>query len=90
MVKIKLPSAMRAKTGSQNEISVEATDVAQALRQLEATYPALTPTLRDERGVLRPVVNIYVNDVHIRFRQGLRTPLQDGDHVYVVPVVMGG
>ena len=43
-----------------------------------------------ESGALRPRVNIYVNDEHIRFRQGLETPLQDGDTVYITPIIMGG
>ena len=48
------------------------------------------PLLRNESGALRPRVNIYVNDEHVRFRQGLQTPLQDGDTVYVMPIIMGG
>ena len=57
---------------------------------MEARYPSLTPLLRDETGMLRPTVQIYVNDEHVRFRQGLDTPLQDSDRVYITPTVMGG
>ena len=89
-VQVRFPSALRAKAGGPTEIVVDARDVVQALQQLEAAYPALMPLLRDAGGALRPKVMIYVNDVHVRFRQGLDTPLQDGDQVYVVPVVMGG
>ena len=89
-VRVRIPSALRARAGGPTEIVVDARDVAHALRQLEAVYPALTPMLRDVEGTLRPKVMIYVNDVHVRFRQGLDTSLQDGDQVYVVPVVMGG
>jgi molybdopterin converting factor small subunit len=46
--------------------------------------------LRDESGALRPRVNIYVNDEHVRYRQGVQTPLQDGDVVLVTPIIMGG
>jgi len=89
-VQVGIPSAFRAKMGGVASIDVDAHTVGRALRQLELAHPALVPMLRDEGGVLRPKVMVYVNDVHIRFREGLDTPLQDGDRVYVVPMVMGG
>jgi molybdopterin synthase sulfur carrier subunit len=73
-----------------SEVTVKGDTVAQVLRSLEERYPQLTRYLRDENGAIRPIVNVYVNDEHVRFRQGLQTPLRDGDQVYVVPLVMGG
>jgi MoaD family protein len=89
-IQVRVPTALRAKTEGTTQIEVEATHVAGALRKLESTYPDLVPVLRDEEGALRPRVSVYVNDRHVRFLQGLETPLQEGDEVYVVPVVMGG
>jgi molybdopterin synthase sulfur carrier subunit len=89
-VAIRIPSALRSLTGGVTRLEVQGSTVAQVLQALEAAYPALVPYLRDGRGTLRPKVNIYVNDEHIRFRQGLQTPLQDGDEVFVMPLVMGG
>jgi len=89
-VKVRIPSLLRSKAGGVRETSVEGDTVAQALRNLEEKLPQLTRYLRDENGKLRPAVNVYVNDEHVRFRQGLDTPLHDGDQVYVVPVIMGG
>jgi molybdopterin synthase sulfur carrier subunit len=57
---------------------------------MEQRYPSLVPLLRDQNGALRPRVNIYVNDEHVRYLQGLQTPLQDGDTVYITPIIMGG
>jgi len=89
-VRVRIPSALRAQVSGAAEVSVDGDTVAQALRDLEARFPALTPHLRREDGSLRPVVNLYVNDVNVRFRQGLDTPLRDGDELYFVPLVMGG
>jgi len=89
-VQVRVPSALRAHTDSQTRIAVEGHSVAQVIRNLEARYPALVPHLRDEAGDLRPRVNIYVNDQHVRLRQGLQTPVGDGDEVYITPVIMGG
>jgi len=89
-VRVRVPTALRTKAEGKTEIEVQANDVAEALQALEAAYPALQPVLRDGGGALRPRVSIYVNDRHVRFLQGLETPLRDGDEVYVLPIVMGG
>ena len=89
-IQVRVPTALRQVTGGTTRIEVEATDIGAALKELEAAYPALKPVLRDEEGALRPCVSVYVNDRHVRYLQGLETPLQDGDEVFVLPVVMGG
>ena len=81
---------LRSHTGGTIQINIEASTVEEALHGLEERFPALTSFLRDESGALRPRVNIYVNDEHVRYRQGIHTPLQDGDAVFVVPTIMGG
>jgi len=89
-VQVTVPRPLRSQMAGLAEVMVEADTVAQVLQVLEGTYPSLTPYLRDEKGVLLPKVNFYVNDEHVRYRQGLQTPLHDGDHVYIVPFVSGG
>jgi molybdopterin synthase sulfur carrier subunit len=87
---VRIPSALRAYTGGTTRITVNASTVKDALRGLEERFPALIPLLRDEAGQLRPRVNVYVNDEHVRYHEGEQTRLQDGDTVLVVPVIMGG
>ena len=87
---VRIPSALRAHTGGTTQVTIAAATVAQALRGLEERFPTLVPLLRDEAGRLRPKVNVYVNDEHVRYRQGVQTPLQEGDTVLVVPIIMGG
>jgi molybdopterin converting factor small subunit len=89
-VQLRLPSALRPHTGGVTQLDVQATSVEQALHALEQRLPSLVPLLRDQTGALRPRVNIYVNDEHVRYRQGLKTPLQEGDTVYVTPIIAGG
>ena len=89
-VEIKVPGALRAKTGGATVLQVQAGTVSQAVDQLVAAFPALAPALYGDDGALRPRVQVYVNDVHVRYLQGADTPLRDGDLVYVVPIVMGG
>ena len=87
---VRIPSALRAHTEGATQIAIQASTVEGALHGLEERFPALTSLLRDESGVLRPRVNVYVNDEHVRYRQGVHTALQDGDTVLVVPIIMGG
>ena len=89
-VNVRIPSALRTHTGGTTQITFSASTVGQALRGLEEQFPALVPLLRDEAGQLRPRVNVYVNDEHVRYRQGMQTPLQEDDTVFVMPIVMGG
>jgi MoaD family protein len=89
-VRVRIPSALRSHTGGETQVELEATTVEQALQDLEERFPALILLLRDEGGALRPRVSIYVNDEHVRYRQGLQTPLHDGDQVFVMPTIMGG
>ena len=89
-IRTRIPSALSSYTGGSTQIDVEAQTVDEALSALEQRFPPLVPLLRSQNGALRPRVNIYVNDEHVRFRQGLKTPLQDGDTVYVMPIIMGG
>jgi molybdopterin synthase sulfur carrier subunit len=90
LVQVRVPTALRQVTGGTTRVRVEASDVATALQELEAACPALKPLLRDEAGTLRPRVSVYVNDRHVRYLQGMETRLQEGDEVYVMPIVMGG
>ena len=87
---MRLPSALRPHTGGATQLDVQATSVREALQALEQRFPSLVPMLRRQDGTLRPRVNIYVNDEHVRYRQGLQTPLQEGDTVYVTPIIAGG
>jgi molybdopterin converting factor small subunit len=89
-VTVRVPGALRQQTGGKTTVEVEASDIAQALQSLESLHPTLRPLLRDDQGALRPKVQVYLNDVHIRFLQGLETPLKDGDQIYVVPIIIGG
>lgn len=43
-----------------------------------------------EGADLRRFINVYVNDVDVRFLHGLATPISDGDVVVVLPAVAGG
>jgi molybdopterin synthase sulfur carrier subunit len=64
--------------------------IEQLLASAITTRPGLIATWCDEQGQLRESLPVFVNGDHIRYRQGLQTELQDGDEVYVIPLIAGG
>jgi molybdopterin converting factor small subunit len=44
----------------------------------------------DERGELRPHVNVFVGDESVRFLGGLAAPLAARSTITIVPAVSGG
>ncbi len=89
-VDIRLPSALRALADRQEVVSVTAATVGEALEALCSRHERLKAQLMTPEGALRSFVNVYVNDEDARDRQGLATPLRDGDTVLIVPAIAGG
>ncbi len=87
---MKLHGAFSEFAGGARSVTVDATDVAGALVGLVAALPSLAERLRDEHGRMREHVNIFANDEDMRYLDGERTALRDGDIVHIVPAVSGG
>lgn len=85
MVVVKLPSMLAEQADGQREFEVEAATVGEAL----GTLP-ISDLLLDERGELRPLVNVYVDGEDARRADGLETPLADAREVRVIAAVAGG
>jgi molybdopterin synthase sulfur carrier subunit len=64
--------------------------VAAALAALAKQFPRLNSQLFNERQEVNEALNLFVNGEHTRFRGGMLAPLQDGDEVYIVPMITGG
>lgn len=89
-VDIRLPTALRAFADKQEKITVEAGNVGEALDALFARHDRLKAQLLSPDGKLRSFVNVYVNEDDARDKQGLATPVKDGDTVLIVPAIAGG
>ena len=85
-----IPSPLRDTTGGASKLSLASPTVRAALQQLEQTHPALYISVCDETGAVRRHVNLFVNNAHIRERDGLDTPLRPGDVLTIMPAVSGG
>ncbi|MBI4311159.1 MAG: MoaD family protein [Chloroflexi bacterium] len=89
-VNVRIPGPLRRVTNGAPQVQVEAINVQQTIDALEAKFPGIKERLCDENGELRYFVNIYLNGEDVRFLQGVKTPINSGDEVSIVPAVAGG
>lgn len=71
-------------------LEVEAIDVAGVVRALEARAPGIGLYVCDERGRLRPHVNIFIGNALIRDRRGMSDAVTAGDKVSILQALSGG
>jgi molybdopterin synthase sulfur carrier subunit len=71
-------------------VQTKAGTVDDVVADLERQFPGLKERLVDDSGELRRFINIYVNEEDIRFMDGRKTTLKDGDAVSIVPAIAGG
>src|SRR3989454_1098660 len=88
-VLVRIPPALRSYTDGQDEVVLEATDVAAMLRALEVSFPGIRDRVVDEAGRRRPYVNVFVNEELIRASLP-ESRLNPGDVVHILPSVAGG
>ena len=88
-VTVHIPPALRSFTSGQDEVLMEARDVASLLRELDAAFPGIRGRITDETGRMRPYVNLFVNEDLVR-RPLEQVALGAGDAVFILPSIAGG
>lgn len=88
-VTVYVPPALRTLTEGQDEVHIEAENVAVLLERLNVAFPGIRQRVVDETGRARPYVNVFVNE------ELVRGPLDEarlgpGDSVHLLPSVAGG
>ncbi len=89
-VQVRIPTPLQKLTNNKAQVSVEGETVLSLFDNLEKQYPGIKERIFDETGSLRRFVNIYINDEDIRFLQGDKTQLKEGDEVSIIPAIAGG
>jgi molybdopterin converting factor small subunit len=90
MPTVKFPALMKYYVDNQSEFPVDGSSVAELLGNILVRYPALKPHLYDAKGDLRRHFNIFVNGVHVRELNGMKTPLKKDDKVILMASAAGG
>ncbi len=92
-VEVVLPGFLADLAGGEKHVRVDVGDdgtLAAVLDRLVDGRPVLERRIRDETGAVRRFVNVYVDGEDVRFDQGVRTAVDDGAVVQVLPSVAGG
>jgi len=77
-------------TNNQAEISAEGATIADILNNLESQFAGIKERICEENGTPRRFINIYLNEEDIRFLDGEKTKIKDGDEISIIPAIAGG
>jgi molybdopterin synthase sulfur carrier subunit len=89
-VRVVVPASLRSCAGGAREVAAEGSTLRDVLDDLAVRLPVLERRLRDERGLLRPHVLVYVDGVGVRGAADQDTSLREGAEVFIAPAVSGG
>ena len=89
-VLVRIPTPLRSLTKGTAQVEAKGSTVIDIIGDLERQYPGMRDRLVDESGEIRRFVNVYVNQEDVRFLDGDKTVIKDGDEVSIVPAMAGG
>ncbi len=89
-VKVRVPTPLMKLTNNQSEVSAEGGTIAEVLNDLENQFAGIKERICEENGTPRRFINIYLNEEDIRFLDGEKTKIKDGDEVSIIPAIAGG
>jgi molybdopterin synthase sulfur carrier subunit len=89
-VLVRIPTPLRSMTKGVAEVHAEAETIGGVIEELERQYPGMRERILEDGGQIRRFINIYVNQEDIRFLEGEKTLLKQGDEVAIVPAIAGG
>jgi molybdopterin converting factor small subunit len=92
-VVVRLAPALREHAGGASRVELtlaEPATVEAVLDALAARHPAIGRRVRDESGVLRTHVNVFVGADNARDLDGVGTPVSAGTEVSILAAISGG
>ena len=72
------------------DLVVDASTVAEAVREMDKIAPGFAFYICDERGRLRRHVNIFVEEERIADRRRLTDPVQANSRIFIMQALSGG
>lgn len=90
VVRVVIPSMMRALTGGAEVVEVEGATLKDVIERLDERHPGMKALLVDEEGQCHAHVAFFIDGVEARASGGLLTPVPPGAEVVIVPAISGG
>ena len=87
---VEIPSALKQYVDNHDQVEVLGNSIEEVFINLCKEYKELKQNLFDDNGNIRSFINIYLNDDDIRYADGIRSTVIDGDSIQIVPSVAGG
>ena len=86
-----VPGVLRGECAGQSTLEVHCRpSLGALLAEVAEFHPRLHRRIRDEQGMIRRYVNVYVDGEDCRLTGLLHTPLREGSEIQVLPSVAGG
>ena len=89
-IKVRIPTPLMKLTDNQSEVSAEGETISDIINNLENQFNGIKDRICEENGAPRRFINIYINEEDIRFLEGEKTTVKDGDEVSIIPAIAGG
>jgi MoaD family protein len=89
-VEVRVTAVLQRVVGGAKSVAADGKTVAEVLDNLEGNYPGFKSQVLTEDGQLHRFVNIYKNDEDIRYLSQLRTEVDAGDVLSILPALAGG
>lgn len=89
-VKVRIPTPLMKLTDNHAEVSAEGGTISDILNNLEHQFNGIKERVCEENGAPRRFINIYLNEEDIRFLDGEKTAVKDGDEISIIPAIAGG
>jgi molybdopterin synthase sulfur carrier subunit len=89
-IKVRIPTPLMKLTDNQSEVSAEGETISEIINNLENQFNGIKDRICEENGSPRRFINIYINEEDIRFLEGEKTVVKDGDEISIIPAIAGG
>jgi len=89
-IKVRIPTPLMKLTDNQSEVSAEGETISDIINNLDNQFNGIKDRICEENGAPRRFINIYINEEDIRFLEGEKTTVKDGDEVSIIPAIAGG
>jgi len=89
-VKVRIPTPLMKLTSNQSEVTAEGATISDIFDNLESQFAGIKERICEENGSPRRFINIYVNEEDIRFLDGEKTAVKEGDEISIIPAIAGG
>ncbi|MGQ9632176.1 MAG: MoaD/ThiS family protein [bacterium] len=87
---VRIPTPLRKLAGNRSEVICSGSNIVELIDDLDRKCPGIKGRICGDDGSILRFINIFVNEEDIRFLDGIRTPVKEGDTVSIIPAISGG